>query len=875
MPKVLLCIALTLTLSPLVAEETFLFDSTPGTLPKDIVPRHYTIEVRPDVGAMKTRGTETITFEVRRETKQIVLNAIGTKIERTSLKSASGEEQLLTARNDEEAQTVTFPISNKLSPGTYELSLEFTSSIEQAAQGLHVQHYKVDGDEKTLLATEMEPSDARRMFPCWDEPAFRASFQIACITSTKNVAISNMPVTKEESLPNGEKRVQFAVTPAMATYLVALFCGEFEKISDYVGTTALNVYTVAGKSQRGKFALEAAKKVLPYYEAYFNQPYPLPKLDQIFVPGESDSMENWGAIKDEEKYLVDPSNDSWEDQSDAFQSLVHEIAHQWFGNLVTMAWWDNLWLNESFATWMQKKATDQFHPEWKIWINALAEKESAMDQDAVPASRPIHRTIKDPAQAFDSIGITYSKGMTVLRMFEEYLGPDAFRDGIRRYLAAHQYSNATGTDFWTALEQGIGKPVRRISASWIDLAGYPIVSVDRTGRHLTVSQTRFVYDKSQRPRHTWSIPIGIEELVSIPRAEYWLLEKPTEKLTLSNLQLPMIANSNGIGYYRVAYAPSLLAKLCAIAATLSEEDRFTLVNDCWSTIELGRTDGSALLRLMTNLIGDRSPLVCGAMWSVFSTIDRLEPEKERTSFREFARSVFRPMFDVVGWTPQRGESQDTAKLRSDLIWYLCALGDEQIRQEGCEQFEHFLRSPEALDANLRRSVFSCIATAGSNEEYEKLKEIALYSTNAIEVENAVTGLASTSDPERLNAVLDWALQGHLSASNAVHLAAQSAQLSAHPGVVWSFWKGHRDELLRIIPVSDHSMVVDFIAENLSDTRDADEVRRFSRTALSAGARPKLEETAQKILHRNSLKERVIPKLNLWIQENSKTSARSW
>src|SRR6202162_6061077 len=213
MTKVLLCIALTLTLSPLVAEETFLFDSTPGTLPKDIVPRHYAIEVRPDIGAMKTRGTETITVEVRRETKQIVLNAIGTKIERTSLKSASGEEQLLTARNDEEAQTITFPISNKLSPGTYELSLEFTSSIEQAAQGLHVQHYKVDGDEKTLLATEMEPSDARRMFPCWDEPAFRGSFQIACITATKNVAISNMPIAKEESLPNGKKLVQFAVTP--------------------------------------------------------------------------------------------------------------------------------------------------------------------------------------------------------------------------------------------------------------------------------------------------------------------------------------------------------------------------------------------------------------------------------------------------------------------------------------------------------------------------------------------------------------------------------------------------------------------------------------------------------------------------------------
>ena len=312
---------------------------------------------------MKTIGTETITLVVRSATNQIVLNAVGTKIERASLKGVSGDEQILPVRNDEEAQTITLSVPNGLNPGNYELSLEFTSSVEQSAQGLHVQNYSVDGEKKTLLATQMEPSNARRMFPCWDEPAFRASFQIACVTSTKNVVISNMPISREVSLPNGQKRVEFSATPTMATYLVALFCGEFEKISDHVGTTELNIYTVTGKSERGMFAMDAAKKVLPFYEAYFDQPYPLPKLDQIFVPGENVSMENWGAIMDQERYLIDSSKDSWEDQSTAFQALVHEIAHQWIGDLVTMAWWDNLWLNESFATWMQKKATDLFHPE--------------------------------------------------------------------------------------------------------------------------------------------------------------------------------------------------------------------------------------------------------------------------------------------------------------------------------------------------------------------------------------------------------------------------------------------------------------------------------------------------------------------------------
>jgi aminopeptidase N len=358
-----------------------------------VVPHSYSIELRPDIGAMKTHGSETIVLEIRRTTSQIVLNAVGTSIEHASLKDANSAEQPLRVQGNEGAQTITLLPLNQLPAGHYELSLGFTSSIEQSAQGLHLQRYKVDGNEKTILATQMEPSDARRMFPCWDEPAFRATFQIACITATQNVAISNMPITKDDRFPNSEKRVEFAVTPPMATYLVALFCGEFEKITDRIGTTELNVYTVAGRSERGKFALDAAKKVLPYYEAYFDQPYPLPKLDQIFVPGESVSMENWGAIMDEDDYLIDPAKDSASDQSLAFQSLVHEIAHQWFGDLVTMSWWDNLWLNESFATWMQITATDHFHPEWKVWTKALSEKEYAMNQDSVPASQPIQRTV--------------------------------------------------------------------------------------------------------------------------------------------------------------------------------------------------------------------------------------------------------------------------------------------------------------------------------------------------------------------------------------------------------------------------------------------------------------------------------------------------
>jgi aminopeptidase N len=865
MTNIVLFFTLLLGLTPLVAEERFVFDSTPGTLPKDIVPLHYSLEVRPDVAAMKTKGSETIVLQVRRATNQIVLNAVGTVIERASLKDQSGGEQTLSIRNDEAAQTVTLSVSNEVDPGNYELMLEFTSTIEQSAEGLHVQHYKVGDQEKTLLATQMESSSARRMFPCWDEPAFRATFRIGCVTGAKNVVISNMPINKETSLSDGEKRVEFAVSPTMASYLVALFCGEFEKISDHIGATELNAYTVTGKSAHGKFALDAAKKVLPFYEAYFGQPYPLPKLDQIFVPGESDSMENWGAIMHEEARLIDPGNDSSADQSITFEYLVHEIAHQWFGDLVTMAWWDDLWLNESFATWMEKKATDHFHPEWKIWTKALSEKEYAMDQDSILASRPIHRSVEDPAQAFDSIGITYSKGMTVLRMFEEYLGADTFRDGIRNYLAAHKYSNATGADFWLALEQASNKPIRKISASWLHFAGYPIVSVSETDHHLTVGQSRFLFGDLPGQQQTWSIPLGTKVLGPTSRTEYRLLDGPGVKLQLNNWKHPMVANSKGIGYYRVTYAPALFAKLSSMGPTLSEEDRYTLVTDCWSTVQVGQADSSALLQLITNLKGERSAIVSGAMWKVMDTINRLESDKDRAQFQAFARLVFRPVFDALGWTPRKGESEDTRQLRSDLIWYLSALGDKEIQREGCQQFENFLKNPEALDPNLRLSVFYCVGSAGSDQQYEELKRLASGSTNAVETGNAVTALGVTSDPDRTNAVLAWALEGNLTASDTVNLAVSSARLSAKPEVVWSFFKNHRDEFLKIIPVSDDSWMVDTIAENLSNRTDADEVRDFARSSLSLSVAPKLEETAQKILHRSSIKERVIPKMNLWIE----------
>ena len=435
----------------MIAEKPFSFKDTPGKLPKEVVPTDYSIRIVPNIDAFTFTGAETVKLMVRSPVHQLVLNALEIEITEASLDDEVLPKSAL--KVDKEKELITLALTSELSLGDHILALSFSGKINQQGQGLFYVHYQEQGSgaQKIMLGTQFEATDARRFFPCWDEPAFRARFQLTVVVPENWLAVSNMPIASEKKIAGG-KEVRFAATPPMSSYLNVFVAGELDLIESRVGPTQIRVIATKGKAELGRYALEVTAQILQYYNEYFGVPYPLPKLDQIALPGGfGGAMENWGGITYfESALLFDPKNSSAETKQNIYEVLAHEMAHQWFGDLVTMAWWDNLWLNEGFASWMGTKCTAHFNPQWEVWLRrnlprdptrrvGIA-KEQAMEGDARSTTHPIHQRIATEVEAnsaFDDI--TYKKGQSFLRMLESFLGEDVFRDGIRRYIAAHEY----------------------------------------------------------------------------------------------------------------------------------------------------------------------------------------------------------------------------------------------------------------------------------------------------------------------------------------------------------------------------------------------------------------------------------------------------
>ena len=432
------------------AEKPFDFAATPGKLPKQVVPTDYAIRIVPNIEKLIFTGTETVKLSVRKPVRELVLNALEIKIASAAIDDKTLPES--DVKIDKKNELVKLALPSELPAGEHHLALTFSGKINQQGRGLFYARYQEQGTaaKKTMLGTQFEATDARRLFPCWDEPSFRARFQLTAVVPENWLAISNMPVESETKIDKG-KEVRFGTTPPMASYLNVFVAGELDSVEMQSGGVQIRVITTKGKTEWGRYALESSAKILRYYNDYFGVPYPLPKLDQIAVPGGfGGAMENWGGITYFESVLLfDPEKSSDNTKHDIFAVIAHEMAHMWFGDLVTMAWWDNLWLNEGFASWMGTKCTAHFNPQWEVWLRKNVPrdparrvgiaKEQAMEGDARSTTHPVQQPIATEAEAnsaFDDI--TYKKGQSFIRMLESFLGEDVFRDGIRRYIAAHQ-----------------------------------------------------------------------------------------------------------------------------------------------------------------------------------------------------------------------------------------------------------------------------------------------------------------------------------------------------------------------------------------------------------------------------------------------------
>src|SRR4051812_9616126 len=501
-----------------LAEPGFSFDATPGKLPKTVVPVHYAIELVPDLESLALAGVEVVDIEVREPTARLVLNAVNTTFGAVTI---DDDAQRANVALDATAETVTLTFPQPLAIGAHRLRIVFTARINKFGTGLFVVDYPTDQGMKRMLSSKLEPAEARRIFPCWDEPAFKATFALTVTVPRGFLAVGNMPVTREEPVAPDLKQVAFAPTPKMSTYLFVFTAGELERLTAEADGVTIGVVTTAGKREHGRFALDNAVKLLAWFNDYFGVKYPLPKLDLVAVPGGfGGAMENWGGITFfESRLLFDPSTNADTARRGIFTILAHEMAHQWFGDLVTMGWWDNLWLNEGFASWMQVKAAEHFYPNWQSWLNGYGAKQFAMALDARRTSHPIQQPVADHSEAMAAFdGITYNKGQALIRMLENYLGEQAFRDGIRSYMAAHAYGNTTTADLWRAPESAAGKPVTGVASSFTEQDGVPLIIAETAcsggAQRMMLRQDRFVIAPARNetaawPPRNWSIPIMV------------------------------------------------------------------------------------------------------------------------------------------------------------------------------------------------------------------------------------------------------------------------------------------------------------------------------------------------------------------------------
>jgi aminopeptidase N len=877
------CFALALSLltfTTLKAEKPFDFASTPGKLPKQVVPEEYAIHLTPDLERKKFSGSETVKLNVREPVKQLVLNALEIKISKAAVDGKAIPASAI--KLDEKEQTLT--IAAELAAGNHQLDLEFTGQINQRGQGLYYAPYQEQGTsaKKIMLGTQFEPTDARRLFPCWDEPSFRARFQLTAVLPENFTAMSNMPIEKETKAPGG-KEVRFVATPPMASYLNVFCAGELDAIQAKKGDVAHSIIATKGKAELGRYALESSQQILDYYNDYFGQPYPLPKLDHVAVPGGfGGAMENWGGITYyESRLLFDPEKSSAETKQGIYEVIAHEMAHMWFGDLVTMAWWDNLWLNEGFASWMGTKCTAKFNPDWETWLSKTTPrdpsrrggigKEGAMEGDARSTTHPIQQPIATESEAnsaFDDI--TYRKGMSFIRMLESFLGEDVFRDGIRKYIAAHKLSNSTTADLWNALAEASGKPVVEIAAAWTQQPGFPIVKVTRdpSGK-ITLTQERFTLHFDKPPPLEWKIPLTYS--IAGETAPVSLL------MTTKSVELPNISadravklNVEGAGNYRVQYDEASWKLLLASLPKLSVPDRVNLLTDAWALVQAHRAPMSLYLDLVEKLPTRTELAEREQIMHVFDFINRLlAAEPQREQFQKYARSILRPSFDEVGWEPKSGEQAKIESLRAGLIKALGDLDDKEI-VAGCrERFRKYLADPKSLAPDLRPSVLAVVGRYADEATWNKLHELGLKTTSIEEKQNYYDALSSTIDPKLAARTLEISLGDELPTSRATYLVAKVGRQSEHPEVAWTFAKAHMKQLLAKTDALGANSYAPNLFTFFSDSARIAELERFAKSDLPATASKDVAKAVDEVGFRAELKPRLLTQIGEWISAASK------
>jgi puromycin-sensitive aminopeptidase len=688
-------------------------------LPRWIRPSRYRLHFEVYPLPAKFEGSAEIDLVLDRAVEEIQLHAAELEV----TQAAIGEERLgITLRP--EVERVALRLPKPQGPGEIRLSLRFQAPLQKGLRGL----YRATAGDRAMAFTQFEPADARRAFPCFDEPDFKAIFEISATVPEGLQVISNGPLVADEAAGAGKRRWRFAPTPLISTYLVALGIGDLAHVDADCGGVPVRVWALPEKLALGKPALEMACAFLPLLADYFGLPYPYQKLDLVAVPDfEAGAMENAGALFFREStLLLDPEKATLEATRHVAIVVAHEMAHQWFGDLVTMEWWDDLWLNEAFATWMEFVIVDQWKPEWNLWTDFERMKAHPLYLDSLRSTRPIQAEVRTPEQANEMFdGITYSKGAAVLRMFEVSLGAERFKQGVRAYLAAHQSANAKAAHLWEALAQATGRPVGELARSWFTQGGYPLLSVALQGQSLRIRQRRFFAKPAETDEGArWRVPLAVK-LGSGKSSQLVTGEIDGES---GELALPpqgsdpwLLGNAEGSGFYRVAYEPAALTALAAHREALLPVERISLLNDQWALVRAG-APLAAHLPLVDGFAADRGRAVLETVMGQLSYLeDVVLAEGDRQAWQRWAIGLLSPHLRRLGWDPPESESIDDRMLRPSVIEVLGAIGaDPAVRAEAHGRVERWLANGSGLHPSVLGAALRLAAAQGDAALYDKL-----------------------------------------------------------------------------------------------------------------------------------------------------------
>jgi puromycin-sensitive aminopeptidase len=789
-------------------------DEPPYRLPRVVVPERYDLTLTPDLEEFTFEGRESVAVRIREPVDEILLNAVELEVHSALLANAQGDERLGNVSLDTDNERARIALDRTAQPGDWTLELTFSGILNAKLAGFYRSTYRdADGREHVIAATQFESTDARKAFPCWDEPDFKATFKVTLVIDKELTAISNAAVVDEQPLGEGKKAVHFAETMKMSTYLVAFIVGRFQATEPrMVGDKPLRVLCVPGKLHLTGFALEAGAFALAYFADYYGVPYPGDKLDMIAIPDfAAGAMENLGAVTYRETaLLVDEKTASRAELERVADVVAHELAHMWFGDLVTMKWWNGIWLNEAFATFMELLAVDAWKPEWERWISFGASRAAALLIDGLKSTRPVEFPVKAPDEAAGMFDIlTYQKGAAVLRMLEQYLGPDIFRRGISRYLREHEYGNAETTDLWDAIESSSGQPTRRIMDSWIFQGGFPLVSVGRAGGGgLRLSQRQFRYlqdEVDQDPRTSLrQVPVMIRagSSAGVTRAKV-LLGEAEQLIQLAPDIRWVVVNEDGHGFYRVRYSSDLLRELTAnVQHNLVAIERFNLVSDTWASVAAGLTPLKDLLDLARLFPDEPDRNVWSALLGAFAYLNRaLEPD-QRPALQDLVRKLAGPALERLGWQPTEGESDLVSQLRGMLVGSLGTLGEDPAVQARARQlYTRYREDRAAVDPNLAPAVVNVVAHAGGPTEYADFVESYKTAATPQEEQRFLFALAGFQDRDLVRRTAEMTITDQVRTQNAPFLVSSLLHNLVGGDLAWEFTKHHWETMLARYPES--------------------------------------------------------------------------